>query len=76
MPRLYVIDSPVPNALATGRDPEHASLAVTTGLLALLDRRELEGVVAHELAHIGNQDTRLSTAVASVVGTCAFRSAW
>jgi heat shock protein HtpX len=69
LPRLYLVDSPVPNAFATGTDPAHASLGITQGLLELLDRRELEGVIAHELSHIGNQDTRLSTAVAAVIAS-------
>ncbi len=69
LPRLYLVDSPVPNAFATGTDPAHASLGITHGLLELLDRRELEGVIAHELSHIGNQDTRLSTAVAGVIAS-------
>ena len=69
MPELYIVDSAAPNAFATGRNPSHASLTVTRGLLTLLDRRELEGVIAHELAHIGNQDTRLSTTLAAVVST-------
>lgn len=68
MPRLYVINDPVPNAFATGRNPEHGVVAVTTGLLQLLDRTELEGVIAHELAHIGNRDMLLSTAVVVLVG--------
>jgi heat shock protein HtpX len=66
-PKLYVIDSPVPNAFAAGMDPSHSVVAVTHGLLALLDHRELEGVLAHELSHIGNRDTRLNTVVTSIV---------
>jgi heat shock protein HtpX len=69
MPQIYLIDSDAANAFATGRDPARASLAVTTGLLTLLDRRQLEGVVAHELSHIGNHDIRLTTTLAAVVGT-------
>ncbi len=65
-PKLYVIESTAPNAFASGMDPEHSTVAVTTGLLRLLDRRELEGVLAHELAHIGNRDTRLSTVVFAI----------
>jgi len=68
MPKLYVIDEPAPNAFATGRDKEHAVVAVTTGLLSTLDKSELEGVVAHELAHIGNKDMLLSTIVVVMVG--------
>jgi Zn-dependent protease with chaperone function len=68
-PRLYLIESAVPNAFATGRDPAHATLTLTRGLLTLLTRRELEGVVAHELSHIANHDSRLNTAVAAVVAT-------
>jgi heat shock protein HtpX len=67
-PSLYVIDSPVPNAFTTGRDPQHASIAVTRGLLSLLDRRELAAVIGHELSHIGNHDISLGTTVAGVVG--------
>jgi Zn-dependent protease with chaperone function len=68
-PRLYLIESAVPNAFATGRDPAHATLTLTRGLLTLLTRRELEGLVAHELSHIANHDSRLNTAVAAVVAT-------
>jgi len=67
-PRLYVIDDTAPNAFATGRDPKHAVVAVTEGLLERLDRTELEGVLAHELGHIGNRDMLLSTAVVVLVG--------
>lgn len=69
VPRIHLIDSPVPNALAAGRDPAHASLAFTRGLLELLERRELDAVVAHELSHIGNQDTRLGTLLVAAVRT-------
>lgn len=68
MPRVYVIEDPAPNAFATGRNKEHAVVAVTTGLLAMLDKSELEGVIAHELAHIGNRDMLLSTVVVVLVG--------
>lgn len=68
MPALYIIRDDVPNAFATGRDPEHASVAVTTGLLARLDRSELEGVIAHELSHVGNRDILISTIVVVLVG--------
>jgi heat shock protein HtpX len=63
MPQVYIINDPAPNAFATGRDPKHAAVAATTGLLALLEKKELEGVVAHELAHIANRDTLLQTVV-------------
>jgi heat shock protein HtpX len=68
MPKLYVIDDAVPNAFATGRNKDHSAVAVTSGLLAILDRSELEGVVAHELAHIGNKDILLQTVVVILVG--------
>lgn len=68
MPKLYVISDPVPNAFATGRDKEHAVVAVTTGLLGILNKTELEGVVAHELSHIGNRDILLQTVVVVLVG--------
>src|SRR5690554_2360032 len=64
LPRVMVIDDPAPNALATGRDPERATIAVTSGLLEKLDRAQTQGVVAHEMAHIGNRDTRLGVLVA------------
>ncbi|MDO8470272.1 MAG: M48 family metallopeptidase [bacterium] len=68
MPKIYIVDEPAPNAFATGRDPKHAVIAVTTGLLARLDKVELEGVIAHELSHIGNRDMFLATAVVMLVG--------
>ena len=68
MPKVYVIEDASMNAFATGRDPEHAAVAVTRGLLAKLDRRELEGVMAHELSHIGNRDTLVMTTVVVLVG--------
>lgn len=73
-PRIYIIDEPQPNAFATGRDPEHAVVAVTTGLLEKLDRSELEGVIAHELGHVGNRDMLLSTMVVVLVGFIAILS--
>lgn len=68
MPKIYVIEDNAPNAFATGRDKEHAVVAVTTGLLQMLDRSELEGVIAHELSHIGNRDILLMSAVVVLVG--------
>lgn len=68
MPAVYVIDQPQPNAFATGRDPEHASVAATTGLLAMLSPEELEGVMAHELAHVKNRDTLIMTVTATLAG--------
>jgi heat shock protein HtpX len=70
-PRVYVIDDTAPNAFATGRDPKHASLAVTTGLLEKLDREELQGVIGHELAHVRNLDIRFSLIVGVMVGAIA-----
>ncbi len=67
-PKLYVIDSPAPNAFATGRDPQHASIAVTRGMIDMLDRQELEGVVAHEMSHIKNYDIRFMSMLAATVG--------
>lgn len=67
-PRVYTIHDRAPNAFATGRDPEHAAVAVTTGLLEILEENELEGVIAHELSHIGNRDILVSTVVVVLVG--------
>lgn len=69
MPKLYLIEDHAPNAFATGRNPQHASVAVTSGLLALLDHKELEGVIAHELSHIGNDDILVMTIVIILVGS-------
>lgn len=74
LPKIYVIDDPAPNAFATGRDQKHAVVAVTTGLLQMMNRPELEGVIAHELSHIGNRDMLLSTVVVVLVGFIAILS--
>ncbi|MEI6528716.1 MAG: M48 family metalloprotease [bacterium] len=68
MPRVYIIEDASPNAFATGRDKNHAVVAVTTGLLRILNKTELEGVIAHELSHIGNRDILLSTVIVVLVG--------
>lgn len=67
-PKIYIINDPAPNAFATGRNKEHAVVAVTTGLLGMMDRSELEGVLAHELSHIGNRDMLVSTVAVVLVG--------
>ena len=74
MPQLFIIPDPDPNAFATGRDPDHASLAVTKGLLDALNREELQGVVAHEMSHVRNFDIRLMTVVAALVGAIVLLS--
>jgi heat shock protein HtpX len=70
-PRVYVVDDPAPNAFATGKDPEHAAIAATTGLIAKLDRAELQGVIAHEMAHIRNNDIRVMTVAVATAGAIA-----
>ena len=72
MPKVYIIDDPSPNAFATGRDPQHASVAATTGLLELLDDSELEGVMAHEIGHVQNYDIRVSMIVFGLVVAVGF----
>jgi heat shock protein HtpX len=74
MPKVYLIDDSAPNAFATGRDPKHASVAVTTGLLDKLDREELQGVLAHEMSHVRNFDIRFSLIVGVLVGSIALLS--
>ena len=74
MPKFYIMEDPSPNAFATGRDPKHAVVVVTTGLLGALDRSELEGVLAHELSHIGNRDMLVSTVAVVLVGFIAILS--
>ena len=76
LPRIYIIEEISPNAFATGRDPKHAVVAVTRGLLEKLDRSELEGVLAHELSHIGNRDILLQTVVVVLVGMVVLLSDW
>lgn len=82
MPKIYVIEDSAPNAFATGRDPKHAAIAFTTGILNRLEKLELEGVAAHELSHVRNYDTRLMSIVVILLGTVAlladifFRSLW
>jgi heat shock protein HtpX len=75
-PRIYLIDDTAPNAFATGRDPKHASIVVTRGLLDKLDRTEIEGVMAHELSHVVNRDIRVMLLVTVLVGTVALLSDW
>ena len=74
MPRVYVVNDPAPNAFATGRNPEHSIVAVTTGLLDILNRSELEGVIAHELSHIGNRDMLVMTVAVVLAGFLAVLS--
>lgn len=76
MPKLYVSDDTAMNAFATGRDPQHAAMCATTGLLQSLNRTELEGVVGHELSHIGNYDTRLMSVVTVLVGLVTLLGDW
>jgi len=73
-PRVYVVEDPSPNAFATGRDPQHSSIAVTSGLLQRLDRTELEGVIAHELSHVRNRDTRVLLIAAVLLGSASLIS--
>ena len=72
MPKVYLVESPHPNAFATGRNPENAAVAATTGLLAMLDRDEIAGVMAHELAHVKNHDTLIMTMTATIAGAISF----
>ena len=70
MPRVYVIPEQAPNAFATGRDPHHSAVAVTQGIMRLLNRDELKGVIAHELAHIRNRDILIGSVAATIAGAC------
>jgi heat shock protein HtpX len=69
MPKVYVMDNPTPNAFATGRNPNHSAVAVTTGIMKILNREELEGVISHELTHVKNRDILVGTIAATLVGT-------
>lgn len=75
-PKIYIIEDSSPNAFATGRDPEHAVVCVTTGILGMLEKVELEGVLAHELSHVGNRDILLSTVVVVLVGFVTLMADW
>lgn len=72
MPKVYIMENPTPNAFATGRNPQNSAVAVTTGIMKILNRDELEGVIAHELSHIKNRDILVSTIAATLVGTITF----
>lgn len=76
MPKVYIIDSPVPNAFATGRDPEHAAVAVNSSLVDLLDKEEIEGVLAHELSHVKHRDILVSTIAATMAGAITTIAQW
>lgn len=76
LPRIYIIDDTAPNAFATGRDPEHAVIVFTTGILQKLEKIELEGVIAHELSHIGNRDILLATIITVLVGVVVLLADW
>lgn len=76
MPTPYVMDDPAPNAFATGRDPDHAVICATTGLIGMMNRQELEGVIAHEISHVKNYDIRFMMLVAVLVGAIALMADW
>lgn len=76
VPKAYVMDDPAPNAFATGRDPDHAVICATTGLINMMDRQELEGVIAHEMSHVKNYDIRFMMLVAVLVGAIALMADW
>ncbi len=75
-PKIYIIDDTAPNAFATGRDPEHAVIALTSGIISKLDKQELEGVIAHELSHIGNRDMLVATLTTVLVGIIVLMADW
>ena len=76
MPKVYVIENDSPNAFATGRNPEHGAVAVTTGILRILNKQELEGVLAHELTHVKNRDILISTIAATLAGAITMLASW
>jgi heat shock protein HtpX len=76
LPKIYIIEDASPNAFATGRDPEHAVICLTTGIIEKLEKPELEGVIAHELSHVGNRDILLSTVIVVLVGFVALMADW
>jgi len=76
LPKIYIIEDSAPNAFATGRDPKHAAIAVTSGILGKLEKAELEGVIAHELSHIGNRDILISTIATVLVGIVVLLADW